>query len=195
MKMKKMYWLVALAMAGALNASASMIWTIEQVGADVVVSTAGGSLNLTGLTYQFDYPIPANNAISSFYGPWARFGNISADGATLPYYNGFTLDNQLSSSVELYATSTSGEHYFFQDNMFCLPEDSGSGATLGAASMTFANTTLSAMSLSDGEYASWSWAGDSMTITVGAVPEPASVMMIGLGGLLIAGYRRFFGRA
>ncbi|MEI7850702.1 MAG: PEP-CTERM sorting domain-containing protein [Kiritimatiellales bacterium] len=32
-------------------------------------------------------------------------------------------------------------------------------------------------------------------LRVEAVPEPASVMMIGLGGLLIVGYRRFYGRA
>lgn len=31
------------------------------------------------------------------------------------------------------------------------------------------------------------------TLAPAAIPEPASIMMIGLGGLLIAGYRRFFG--
>lgn len=31
--------------------------------------------------------------------------------------------------------------------------------------------------------------------TIQAIPEPSSVMMIGLGGLLIAGYRRFYGRS
>jgi hypothetical protein len=35
---------------------------------------------------------------------------------------------------------------------------------------------------------------DPVNISVAAVPEPASVMMIGLGGALIALYRRFFGR-
>lgn len=35
---------------------------------------------------------------------------------------------------------------------------------------------------------------DFIGFRVVAVPEPASVMMISLGGLLIAGYRRFFGR-
>lgn len=33
------------------------------------------------------------------------------------------------------------------------------------------------------------------SVTIEAVPEPASALMIGLGGALIAGYRRFFGRA
>jgi hypothetical protein len=29
---------------------------------------------------------------------------------------------------------------------------------------------------------------------VQAIPEPASALMIGLGGLLLVGYRRFYGR-
>jgi len=33
-----------------------------------------------------------------------------------------------------------------------------------------------------------------LTSMPNVIPEPASIMMIGLGGALIAGYRRFFGR-
>ncbi|NOU36638.1 MAG: hypothetical protein HOO88_07700 [Kiritimatiellaceae bacterium] len=36
--------------------------------------------------------------------------------------------------------------------------------------------------------------GEYMVEYGAAIPEPASALMIGLGGLLIAGYRRFFGR-
>jgi len=37
-------------------------------------------------------------------------------------------------------------------------------------------------------------ATSQLTSMPNVIPEPASIMMIGLGGALIAGYRRFFGR-
>lgn len=38
------------------------------------------------------------------------------------------------------------------------------------------------------------YSGGFRVVEVNVVPEPASVMMIALGGVLITGYRRFFGR-
>ena len=47
----------------------------------------------------------------------------------------------------------------------------------------------------DGGSSTYSFNGTVYKLAVNAIPEPASVMVIALGGLVIAGYRRFFGRA
>jgi hypothetical protein len=72
---------------------------------------------------------------------------------------------------------------FFQDNVIGLPVGYVSGGALGAATITFDNKTLADLELAPGDYATWTWSGDSVTAQVGAVPEPGSVLLLGVGGL------------
>ncbi|MBL7016601.1 MAG: PEP-CTERM sorting domain-containing protein [Kiritimatiellales bacterium] len=161
----------------SLTTSASLIWTIEQVGSDVVISTEGGTLDVSGLTKsthtfgEGDY--------TSFYGAWARVNTLDPNGSgsvQLDYYaiSQWSFSKDWSSYYQGYADSATGENYWFQDNMLCIPLNYVSGTALGAAAITFNNTTLDNMNLQEGESASWTWAEDSMTVVVGAVPEPAT---------------------
>lgn len=70
----------------------------------------------------------------------------------------------------------------------------GDVVTLHAGTMTSLKPPPADFNLgADGNYNMYMVDGNGYSIT-GTVPEPASVLMISLGGALIAGYRRFFGR-
>jgi hypothetical protein len=86
--------LLGAALISALNvspASAQITWVIEQVGADVVMHTDGGSLDISNLSY-----VATQHAATGFYGKWAR---ISSTSGLVDMYTGFSNDNGLSSTV------------------------------------------------------------------------------------------------
>jgi hypothetical protein len=175
----------------APGAQASFIVTIEQVGANVVV-TGSGSLDLAGLNYDF------SDSATSGIEPSA--GNIAIGS---PSYD----------LVDVYTGSISGPNSFGTGGVFS-PSNSGSGdkvALVGPGyqlvyvpegyisgdplsdSSTYDNATLASLGLTVGDY-TWTFSSDSYTIDIGvvAVPEPASLTLLGMaaGMTLLAARRR-----
>ncbi len=166
---------------------------VNQVGSDIVWDW-GGSLTTTGTT-QVDY----FGGFSAYVKPdyvnvllYASAGNNKAYTITGPSfydlgegsgYNGFTTTSgNTSFAVTQYGTQV------------YLSESYVSGSSIYGTN-TMANKTLAGIGLNGGKY-EWTVAGsgNKITMNVNVIPEPASLMMLGFGGLVVVGYRRFFGR-
>lgn len=126
---------------------------------------------------------------------------------TRAFYNGAAAAASLSINGALFTSGTSGgiEIYNNVSGVDCWRESayfSGSGYSILINLLDFSQTALNsnalvvpvltafpdqrAFSISLGELSS----AQGTITSIAAVPEPASVMMVGVGGLLIAVYRR-----
>jgi hypothetical protein len=89
---------------------------------------------------------------------------------------------------------TPNDSYFFLYSAEGINLVAGDVITLHAGTLGSLKPPTADFNLgSDGDYNMFIVGYDTTNITA-AVPEPASVMLIGLGGVLISGYRRFYGR-
>lgn len=172
------------------DSSAGIIINFQEVGGNVVASTTGGTLDVSGLSYDFDAGdiglLGENFVLLGSGGLDAYKGTLTI---SAPFAPGLSPVQATSNIGDLVGFSVSG-------GLLAIPIDAvfSSGAyTINAASSTYNSRTFSSLNLTPGTYTvSWGSNGSSDSITInimntgssGEVPEPSSAL---IAGLLLAG--------
>jgi FlaG/FlaF family flagellin (archaellin) len=200
---------VVVALAGLVSVStahaAYTINAVESGGSVVFNSQAGGSLNMAA----WGAPVATNIEHGTFGGTSTvnvartTLAGERHDLTSLPngsfsdQYSGAAIAAptgwiDLGSNTTLDPSDSSGIPFLFTvftnpsfASRIRVPAGYVSGATLGTLSFS-APGTFASLTLNPGSYA-WTWAGgtaseDSVILNIG-VPEPASLALLGLGGL------------
>ena len=141
----------------AVDAEASITFTLMEVGDDVVVSSPGGSLDLSawnigpGLSGSGSYIFPSMGFVGFGGGVFDVYRapvNFVSDG---PFGNG-----SFSSASSEMATDLYGLASQFGETAIYVPLGYMSNATLAGGSMTFANQDYSTLGITPGVY-TYSW--------------------------------------
>lgn len=179
--------LVALAFSALSPApsQAAVDVTFEQIGSDVVVKYFG-SINTASLTSTPDLNFGTYASIAPAFGAFAALrGTYRNWTATLVGPSGF---GESGSPFLLNSHPATNTTFGFEvvNNYVSLSNTYVSGAAINGT-FTYANTTLSDLSLINGSQYIWNWStggvSDSITVTAGtAVPEPGTFALLGIGG-------------
>ena len=182
--------LLALAASCALlhGANASLVFSIQQDGENVTM-TGIGSINLDALSTS-----SPSAAYSIIRANDSLLGVGIVDG-NLQHYTSITGPGSIGPGSSLYfADSTSGDNVMMNNNSVSVPIGYTSGTELSGTA-TFNNNTIAGMGLTEGTY-TYTWgsgaSADSITVQVGAIPEPATFAFIGLFGVGAIAIRRIF---
>jgi hypothetical protein len=186
MRISKIVALGALAvgasLAAAPKAQAAFIATIEQVGADVVV-TGSGTIDLAGLAF-----LTTNDSVSGIIPDQGAFGIGVPGGSPTAIYTGFSGPTSFGSGAGQHPSdSGSGDKVALEAGHLAIPSGYVSGSALSDSS-TYDNTTLASLGATPGAY-TWTWGNganaDSLTVQIGpaptGAPEPASLALLGTG--------------
>jgi hypothetical protein len=175
------------------NSQAAVIINIQQVGPNVVMSTNGGTLNLTTFTSY------ANTTEFGFLAPNAiALGQGALEGFRGDF-DSFTFSSLTPGAQQAYADINTGALFGFVsiaesgEDLIAVPTGSVTNniATINAASSTFSNNSYANLGLAPGEYFSFWGQGSGNQDFFGVivlpssapVPEPSSSAI----GLLLAG--------
>jgi PEP-CTERM motif len=181
--MRKTFWAVAAtALMAAGRAEAGLLITIEQVGSNVVAK-GSGSVNLTGLNF--------NGPVLSAVGVTPIFANITfgelgpTPGAD---YGPLMGPSSFGPGIGSMPTSSSGDTFGVVNGVgnVRVPDGYTSGTPLSGTE-TFANSTFSDLGVITGTY-TYTLPNDTITVIIGTVPEPSTVVMTGIGTLSLAAY-------
>ena len=167
------------------TAQAAYTATLSQIGPNVF-ATGSGSLDITNLVL-----------VSSGAGTFALVQGSSANlifaGGLLDAYRGISGPANFGSGLQFNASSATGNLAGvggISGDLF-VPVGYTSGTSLGTSTNTWNNTTVSALGLTPGTYV-WNWGtgihADSFTLQI--VPEPGTTMLLMLGGVALAVWRR-----
>ena len=182
---------VLLLFAFQARSEAGLVFTMDQVGSDVVV-TVSGTVNTAGLTKTTE-TAPNLGAI------WPSTGLLWIAGSTqtppgTDIYESIIGPASFGGGGVALATSGSGDEVVLDgaDGILQVPKDYISGTAI-SGTMTFAGTTIAGLGATQGTY-TWTWGSgaDADFATLNVVPEPGSLALFGLSALgvgLIA-YRR-----
>ena len=194
---------IALSLSLAGVSHAGYVVNVTESGGNVV-ATGSGTINTTDLTHVGDY-----SAI-----PYVLSGIGAIDlGIDIQTRNETMLFTGISGPVSFgsgepggsfgVATTSTGDYvgvdggpgqFYQQSNGVVVPVDYVSGSLLNS-SATWTGQTFASLGLTPGTYV-WTWGNgvnaDSFTLNIGAqaVPEPASILLLGMGSLTIVGYAR-----
>jgi hypothetical protein len=178
-----------LALLATTQTYADIVFNINQVGPDVVV-TGSGSANLNDLTLDWtggEYSEMLPSVAVLVIGRWA-----TAEEQMRDRYSGvITGPSAFGTGVHTWPTSSSGDHFGIWGawSYLNVPYGYTSGSPLSGSS-TWESTTISDLGLDVGTY-TWTWGSganaDSFTLNVAAVPEPGQLAVMGLMSLGVAG--------
>jgi hypothetical protein len=189
------------------RAEASFVITVYQAGSNVV-ATGSGSIDTDGLFYEgadFD----GFNLGYAFVTPNYEGGGTVGLGFTESHlYVGLYLGNLVGDlvvptfgqeGVTSYANTGSGDRVEFTTGAIIVPIFYESGSPLSEYD-TWDSTTIADLGLTPGAYVETWGSGanlDSLTLDIGgpntSSPEPASVWLLGLGGIGLACSRLYKG--
>ena len=155
----------------ALPTQAAIIVTAIESDGNVIFSTDGGTLDLTGLRFDINDTIVAGIAPT---------GGSVVFGGAVDRYTGvtFTSFGPGTGSIET-ADSDPLAGFGFGREQLAVPTGFLSGDTINATSITFTGETFASLGITAGNYTVASWAGDSITLNATAVPVPAAVWLFG----------------
>jgi hypothetical protein len=181
---------VLLLFAFQARSEAGLVFTMDQVGSDVVV-TASGTVNTAGLTKTTETAPNVGSIWPSTGLLW--IAGSAATGAGTDIYESIIGPASFGGGGVALATSGSGDEVVLDaSGTLSVPKDYISGTAI-SGTMTFAGTTIAALGATPGTY-TWTWGSgpDADFATLNVVPEPGSLALFGLSALgvgLIA-YRR-----
>jgi hypothetical protein len=189
-----MGWMAAslLLMAGTpAETRAALVINAIESGGNVIVSTSGGSLDLTGLSIE--------SADTNANPAWQADRAVLVIGETdaalrVDIYDGMTggptgfpTDSPGTSYGALNSIlgdCCSGDKVGVIDGRFLVVPVGFTGGSIGPSSSTWFNRTFASLDMTPGSY-TWSWSADSVTLNVAAVPIPAVAWLFPAG--LVAG--------
>jgi len=162
----------------AAPAQAATIMTLEEVGSDVVAN-GSGTIDTTDLLFLFQ------GFAGSFMDP--EFGVIYAASSfdLGDAYLGVTGPTSFGLGSQIFGDSGSGDRVGIDGyhGTLVVPLGYTSGGPLSDSAI-WLNQSFSSLGVTPGTYV-WTWGqgdhADSFTLQVAAVPEPASLSLLGLG--------------
>jgi hypothetical protein len=181
--------------AGSIgSAEAAFTFTFLEQGGDVV-ATGSGTIDLAGFPSQ----TPVEQCLQDT-GVWAQMGVAGLAGTVLAYV-GITGPSSFGSGGFTVASKRSGDTIAVNGTKGVLgvPPAYVSGSAL-SSSMGFTGETFASIGLMPGTYI-WTWGSgtnaDSFTMQIGpaAVPEPPSVLAVGVWLLGLAVVRHRLGKS
>jgi hypothetical protein len=175
---------------GPSLANAALIITAEEVGTDLLVN-ASGNINLSALSFISSgngagtiSPSSGNVLLGPAFVGFEEYTGISGPSSFGPGFGpGFP------------TTGSGGLVGVLGSNGFLRVPSGYSSGDLISAAMTYSNNSLDNLGITRGNYV-WTWGAgttaDSLTFQAGsgAVPAPPTLALLGLGGLLVARWRR-----
>jgi hypothetical protein len=182
--------------AAALPTQAGIILTLQQVGADVVM-TSTGSLANTGSLDNFVGFAPGSAAVTPLAASLTTgLGEPSLSGQELTRYASIASGpTNFGAGISAPASSATGPMFAIIGLTQDIGVDAGQTATLAtytAGTSTWSSTTLASLGVNPGTY-TWTlldpWDGDTVVLNIVApsdVPVPATLPLLGIG---IAGLR------
>lgn len=175
---------IAISLAAAAPADASLIVNMVQSGADVV-ATASGTLNLAALTKgsaTAAFAVMRPSTALLFLGPSASL-DIYTGTISHPGNFGTNTNYEIGSSG-------SGDAFGFAGDL-AIPQTYVSGNLL-TSSATWSSKSFASLGVTPGTYA-WTWGSggtaDSITLNIGQAPEPISLALFA-AGLAALGFAR-----
>lgn len=182
--------ILALAVSAA-PARASVIIDVNQVGGNVVFTTTG-TLDLTGASYLGGIPYA-----DGFIPGGSNWYIASGAGGTVDNYALTSFAGPFGTSLTFFSppSSVSGDDFFIWGNngvteQVGVPVGYVSGSAISSG-MVFSGATLAGFTLIPGTY-SYNLPNDTITLNIrsGAIPEPSSVALVGLGLVGLLGFKR-----
>jgi hypothetical protein len=180
-----------LALALAIPARAGVIYTLSQVGPDVV-GTGSGSFNITALTF--------SQITLSFDADMNPILGRLLTGNTLANYRSISGPANFGSGVGSFAPSTSGDFFGVQgsEGILNVPQGYTSGSPLSATN-TWSGQTFASLGATPGTY-TWTWGNevngnfDFFTLQIGpaatVVPAPPTLLLGLVGAGCVVWIRR-----
>ena len=191
--MKKAFWvnaLVLLSLSFAQPARSEVIFTLFNVGSDVVL-TASGTLDTAGLTLYPDSGSPFIRQTTTGFNLSAGAGGFDSSLVSFILQSG---QLSLGNGVSFNPTVSGGTGPFVgilaAANVVMKISSSYVSGTYMSSSLTAAGVQLSDYAFTPGIY-SWNIGSglhtDKVTLYVGMVPEPGTLVLGGIGSLALIG--------
>ncbi len=173
---------------------AAITATAAEISGDVIF-TATGSINTTGLDLSniaFGTPHllqPGRGQFSVGVQPYNFLFETGLVASIIPIASGPSAIGPFSNTV-FTPTLILGQGAFalFEGSIFYLPVSYISGSEIPSGSTIYGSQTLASLLIPEGTYV-WSLANGE-TITLNAIPEASTTILLGLGGLFASTRRR-----
>jgi len=180
---------VSLTIGFTMQTYAAIMITAVQSGPDVVFSSPGGTLDLSGLTIN---SVQGSTLGTASIQPDFPYFIVGGSQSIYPYsvYAGATLPSPFGTGGYVEATSSSGYAGpgIFSQLGVLIPTGYISGATFDPFWSVYAGQTFAGLGMTPGTYAT-TWSTDSIVLNVQTVPIPSAIWLF-LSALGIVGWVR-----